>query len=116
MRSIVGDGLWSSASGLLLIPDRDKDNWVRASREGARAEEVAWTKLKGRERALEKAVRCYCDDITRLCDVVRQVFERLFDLFFGILVVFLQILCISVAAISSPFMHFDNFTKESKMY
>ena len=89
MRSIVGDGLWRSAGGLLLNPDKKDDGWVRASREGI-TEEVAWAKLKGRERALEKAVRCYCDDITRLCDVVRQVFERLFDLFIGILVVFLQ--------------------------
>jgi hypothetical protein len=34
---------------------------------------VRWAGLKGAERALEKAVRCYGGDVSRLCDVVRQV-------------------------------------------
>ncbi len=47
---------------------------MRAGAGDAAAERrVRWAGLKGAERALEKAVRCYGGDVSRLCDVVRQV-------------------------------------------
>ena len=34
---------------------------------------AGWVGIKGAQRALEKVVRCYGDDVDRLCDIVRQV-------------------------------------------
>ena len=46
-------------------------SYIRATRgsEGL----VRWASLKTAQRALEKTVRCYGDDPTRLCDLARQV-------------------------------------------
>ncbi len=38
-----------------------------------------WAGMKKAQRALEKAVRCYGDDVDRLCDIVRQVVYRWMD-------------------------------------
>jgi hypothetical protein len=53
-----------------------------ASLAGAPAERAALAKIKSVERAVEKAVRTYCNDVSRLVDVCRQavVFDDLASL------------------------------------
>jgi hypothetical protein len=71
-----GDGVPACGpSGDSDGPDQEAcpAGYVRAANAAGGEGRVRWAGLKGAGRAVEKAIRCYGDDVSRLCDVVRQV-------------------------------------------
>eukprot|EP00293_Proteomonas_sulcata_P019503 CAMPEP_0184293364 /NCGR_PEP_ID=MMETSP1049-20130417/4816_1 /TAXON_ID=77928 /ORGANISM="Proteomonas sulcata, Strain CCMP704" /LENGTH=840 /DNA_ID=CAMNT_0026601327 /DNA_START=96 /DNA_END=2615 /DNA_ORIENTATION=- len=77
--------IWALASGgsfPLMHPAYECVRWDIAKADQDLQSKIKWTQLKSCDRAIEKLVRSYEDDVSRLCDISREaiIFEDLDDL------------------------------------